>query len=260
MKKLIALFSVLASSTAFAAGGSSIPLDEHRTDLSDNASLQRGAKTYMNYCMGCHSLEHGRYNRIATDLGIPEELMQENLNFAEVKFGSLMTNAMRSEDGKKWFGATPPDLTLVNRVKGGGGDWLYTYLRSFYEDDSRPWGVNNTVFKDVGMPHVLGGLQGLQKKGCAPVSTGYDSLTGTEIMVDSCELPEPKEVLYLAEEGELSPAEYDKLVYDLVNFLVYMGEPIALERQRLGWWVLLFLALFLVPVYLLNKEYWKDIH
>ncbi len=259
MKKIIALFAMMASTLTFAAG-SKIPLDEHKTDLSDTASLQRGAQTFMNYCMGCHSLEHGRYNRVAKDLDIPEELMQENLNFAGKRFGDLMTIAMRTEDSKKWFGATPPDLTLVTRVRGGDGDWLYTYLRSFYEDTSRPWGVNNTAFKDVGMPHVLADLQGVQKKGCAPVSTGYDSLTGTEIMVDSCELEEPKEVLYLAEEGQLTPKEYDNLVFDLVNFLVYMSEPVALERQRLGWWVLLFLVIFLVPVYLLNKEYWKDIH
>lgn len=260
MKHIIALMSVLLSGFAFAAGGSSVPLDEHLTDLEDTASLQRGAKYYMNYCMGCHSLEHGRYNRVAKDLNIPEALMQEHLNFGGKKFGALMTNAMRAEDSKVWFGATPPDLTLVNRVKGGGGDWLYTYLRAFYEDESRPWGVNNLLFKDVGMPHVLAGLQGVQKLGCAPVSVGYDSLTGTDIMKDSCELEEPVEVLYLAEEGELTPQEYDALVYDLVNFMVYMAEPIALERQRLGVWVLIFLALLLIPVYLLNKEYWKDIH
>ena len=259
MKKVIALFALMASSLSFAAGGG-VHLDEHKTDLSDTASLQRGAQTFMNYCMGCHSLEHGRYNRVAKDLDIPEELMQENLNFAGKGFGELMSIAMRSEDSKKWFGATPPDLTLVTRVRGGDGDWLYTYLRSFYADSSRPWGVNNTAFKDVGMPHVLADLQGMQKLGCAPVSTGFDSLTGTEIMVDSCELEESKEVLYLAEEGKLTPKEYDNLVYDLVNFLVYMSEPVALERQRLGWWVLLFLIIFLIPVYLLNKEYWKDIH
>lgn len=259
MKKVIALFALMASSLSFAAGGG-IHLDEHKTDLSDTASLQRGAQTFMNYCMGCHSLEHGRYNRVAKDLGISEELMQENLNFAGKGFGELMTISMRKEDAKKWFGAPPPDLTLVTRVRGGDGDWLYTYLRSFYADTSRPWGVNNTAFKDVGMPHVLADLQGMQKIGCAPVSTGFDSLTGTEIMVDSCELAEPKEVLYLAEEGKLTPKEYDNLVYDLVNFLVYMSEPVALERQRLGWWVLLFLVIFLIPVYLLNKEYWKDIH
>lgn len=217
MKKVIALFALMASSLSFAAGGG-IHLDEHKTDLSDTASLQRGAQTFMNYCMGCHSLEHGRYNRVAKDLGISEELMQENLNFAGKGFGELMTIAMRKEDAKKWFGAPPPDLTLVTRVRGGDGDWLYTYLRSFYADTSRPWGVNNTAFKDVGMPHVLADLQGMQQIGCAPVSTGFDSLTGTEIMVDSCELAEPKEVLYLAEEGKLTPKEYDNLVYDLVNF------------------------------------------
>ena len=259
MKHIIALLSVLVSTMAFASGGG-VHLDEHKTDLGDQASLQRGAKTFMNYCMGCHSLEHARFNRTAKDLGISETLMKENLIFSDQRFGDLMSIAMRSEDSKRWFGATPPDLTLVARVRGGSGDWLYTYLRSFYEDTSRPWGVNNTAFKDVGMPHVLAGLQGVQKKGCAPVSTGFDSLTGSEIMVDSCALDEPKEVLYLAEEGELTPKQYDDLVYDLVNFLVYVAEPIALERQRLGWWVLLFLVIFLIPVYLLNKEYWKDIH
>lgn len=250
MKKVFALIAALIPAFAMAAAPS-VQLDKHRTDLRDTASLQRGAQTYMNYCMGCHSLEHGRYNRVARDLGIPEDLMMENLVFADKKFGDLMTNAMRAEDGKTWFGATPPDLTLVARVRRP--DWVYTYLRSFYEDPTRPYGVNNEVFKDVGMPHVLGELQGRQVKGTAQVRVGFDTLTGQEIT------EEQDGVLYLAEPGKLTAAEYDKLVYDLVNFLVYMGEPIALERQRLGWWVLLFLAIFFVPVYLLNKEYWKDI-
>lgn len=251
MNKVFALIAAFVPAIAVAAGGSDIALDKHRTDLHDTASLQRGAQTYMNYCMGCHSLEHGRYNRVARDLGIPEDLMMENLVFADKKFGDLMTNAMAAEDGKKWFGATPPDLTLVARVRRP--DWVYTYLRSFYEDPSRPYGVNNVVFKDVGMPHVLGELQGRQVKGTADVRVGFDPLTGREIT------EQHDGVLYLAEPGKLTAAEYDKLVYDLVNFLVYMGEPIALERQRLGWWVLLFLAIFFVPVYLLNKEYWKDV-
>ncbi len=249
MKKVFALIAALIPAVAMAAAPS-VQLDKHLTDLTDTASLQRGAQTYMNYCMGCHSLEHGRYNRVARDLDIPEELMMENLVFADKKFGDLMTNAMRAEDGKKWFGATPPDLTLVARVRRP--DWVYTFLRSFYEDPTRPYGVNNEVFKDVGMPHVLGELQGRQVKGTAQVRVGFDTLTGQEIT------EEQDGVLYLAEPGTLSAAEYDKLVYDLVNFLVYMGEPIALERQRLGWWVLLFLAIFFVPVYMLNKEYWKD--
>jgi ubiquinol-cytochrome c reductase cytochrome c1 subunit len=196
-------------------------------------------------------MEHARYNRVSKDLDIPEELMMENLVFADKKFGDLMTIAMDKGDSKRWFGATPPDLTLVARVRRP--DWLYTYLRSFYEDDSRPWGVNNVVFKDVGMPHVLAGLQGRQVMGTAQVAVGFDTLTGQEIT------EEHEGVLYLEEEGKLSAEEYDKLVFDLVNFMVYMAEPIALERQRLGWWVLLFLAILFVPVYMLNKEFWRDV-
>ncbi|MDK2778564.1 MAG: cytochrome c1 [Pseudomonadota bacterium] len=250
MKKIFALIAAFVPAVALAAGGN-VHLDEHRTDLHDTASLQRGAQTFANYCMGCHSMEHARYNRVAKDLEIPENLMMENLVFADKKFGDLMTIAMRPEDSKKWFGATPPDLTLVARVRRP--DWLYTYLRSFYEDPSRPWGVNNVVFKDVGMPNVLGHLQGVQKLGTAHVKVGYDTLTGQEIT------EEREQVLYLDEEGSLSAEEFDKLVYDLVNFMVYMAEPIALERQTIGWWVLLFLVIFFVPVYFLNKEYWKDV-
>lgn len=250
MKRLLVLLASLVPVVAMAAS-SGVHLDKHQTDLHDTASLQRGAQTYMNYCMGCHSLEHGRYNRVAKDLGIPEDLMMENLVFADKKFGDLMTTAMRHDDSKKWFGATPPDLTLVSRVRRP--DWVYTYLRSFYEDPSRPYGVNNTVFKDVGMPHVLAGLQGRQVLGTAAVKTGYDTLTGQEITETK------DDVLYLAESGALSAEQYDQVVYDLVNFLTYMGEPIALEREALGWKVLLFLLIFLVPVYLLNKEYWKDV-
>lgn len=250
MKKIFALIAAFVPAIALAAGGN-VHLDEHRTDLHDTASLQRGAQVFANYCMGCHSMEHARYNRVAKDLGIPEDLMMENLVFADKKFGDLMTIAMRQEDSKKWFGATPPDLTLVARVRRP--DWVYTYLRSFYEDPSRPWGVNNVVFKDVGMPNVLADLQGTQKLGTANVKVGYDTLTGQEIT------ERHDNVLYLAEEGELSAEEFDKVVYDLVNFMVYMAEPIALERQTIGWWALLFLAIFFVPVYFLNKEYWKDI-
>lgn len=250
MKQVLALIAAFIPALAMAAGPS-VDLDKHLTDLSDNASLQRGAQTYMNYCMGCHSLEHARYNRVARDLNIPEQLMMENLVFADKKFGDLMTNAMAPADAKKWFGAAPPDLTLVARVRRP--DWLYTYLRSFYEDPTRPYGVNNVVFKDVGMPHVLAGLQGVQAKGTAQVRVGYDSLTGQEITEAR------DDVLYIKEAGKLNAQEYDKVVFDLVNFLTYVAEPIALERQAIGWWALLFLAIFFVPVYLLNKEYWKDV-
>ncbi|WP_430461360.1 cytochrome c1 [Thalassolituus sp. LLYu03] len=250
MKKIFALIAAFVPAIALASG-SSVHLDHHRTDLHDTASLQRGAKVFANYCMGCHSLEHARFNRVARDLDIPEKLMMDNLVFAgDKKFGDLMTIGMSKADSKKWFGATPPDLTLVARVRRP--DWVYTYLRSFYEDPSRPWGVNNVVFKDVGMPNVLGHLQGVQKLGTAQVKVGYDTLTGQEIT------EEHEHVLYLDQAGELTPEQFDKVVYDLVNFLVYVAEPIALERQTIGWWVLLFLVIFFVPVYFLNKEYWKD--
>lgn len=250
MKKIFALIAAFVPAVALAAGGN-VHLEEHRTDLHDTASLQRGAQTFVNYCMGCHSLEHSRYNRVAKDLNIPEEMMMENLVFADKKFGELMTIAMDQSDSKGWFGATPPDLTLVARVRRP--DWLYTYLLSFYEDPSRPWGVNNVVFKDVGMPNVLGHLQGVQVKGTAPVAVGFDTLTGQEI------LEEHDDVLYLAEEGLLNEDEFEKLVFDLVNFMTYVAEPIALERQSLGWKVLLYLTILLVLVYLLNKEFWRDI-
>lgn len=248
MKKVLFFIAALLPMAAMAA---SDEMRKHPTDLHDTASLQRGAQVYMNYCMGCHSLEHGRYNRVAKDLNIPEELMMENLVFADKKFGDLMTNAMREEDAQKWFGAAPPDLTLIARVRGAS--WIYSYLHAFYEDDTRPYGVNNAVFKDVGMPNVLAELQGRQLKGTASVKVGYDTLTGREITAQQ------DDVLHLAEPGKLTPAEFDVVVTDLVNFLVYMGEPIALERQRLGWKVLLFLLILLVPVYLLNKEFWKEV-
>ncbi|MFT6153961.1 MAG: ubiquinol-cytochrome c reductase cytochrome c1 subunit [Bermanella sp.] len=251
MKYLIAIIFAIMPVFAFAAGPS-VPLDDMKVDLHDQASLQRGAKNFANHCMGCHSTKFARYNRVARDLGIPEDLMQDNLIFAETSIGSLMEIAMRNEDSKKWFGASPPDLTLVTRVRGA--DWVYTYLRSFYEDPSRPYGVNNLVYKDVGMPHVLEGLQGKQVIGRAPVAVGFDPLTGKNIY------EEQDGVLFIEEKGQLDEKEFDVAIADLTNFLVYMAEPIALERQRIGYWVLLFLLILFVPVYYLNREFWRDIH
>jgi len=251
MKKLIAVVFALLPALTLAAGAK-VHLDDAMVDLDDQASLQRGAKYFANYCMGCHSTKFARYNRVARDLGIDEKDMEENLIFAETKIGNLMKIAMRPEDSKKWFGATPPDLTLVARVRGS--DWVYTYLRSFYADETRPYGVNNAVFKDVGMPHVLEGLQGKQVKGTAPVVVGFDPLTGRE-------LTEEKEgVLFLAEKGELNEKEFDTLARDLTNFLTYMAEPMAKDRKEIGLWVLLFLAILFIPVYYSNREYWRDIH
>ena len=243
---------------AVGAGGSGVHLDHMTVDPHNKASLQSGARLYMNYCMGCHSLQYSRYERVATDLEIPIELMQANLMFdPNEKVGALMDNAMDKGMAKKWFGATPPDLTLVARARGT--DWLYTYLRTFYADPSRPYGVNNKVFPDVGMPHVLLELQGLQKCAMGPVATARggikrDPLTGVDIHDDPCSR------FTIAQPGELSPEEYDQAMYDLVNFLAYTAEPAAAERQRLGVYVLLFIALFFVFTWLLNREYWKDVH
>lgn len=251
MKKLFLSLILSMSPLVALAAGAEVELDHIETDMSDKASLQRGVQTYMNYCMACHSLEYARYNRVATDLDIPEEIFMENLVFTDAAFGSLMENAMSYDDGADWFGAAPPDLTLVARVRSP--DWLYTYLRGFYQDESRPLGVNNTVFANVGMPHVLIELQGLCAEPPHAVSERrFDPLTGNLIIEGGCE--------NYAVEGSMTKAEYDETIYDLVNFLEYVGEPYADERKRIGWMVFAFLAVFLVIGQLLYRELWKDIH
>ncbi len=237
---------LLCMPTAVFAAGPSVPLDEAPVDLTNNASLQNGAKLFMNYCFGCHSTQYQRYERIADDIGIPKELMKEHLIFdPKAKIGDLMVNAMPEKQAANWFGAPPPDLTLVARVRGA--DWLYTYLRTFYEDPTRPFGVNNLVFPSVGMPHVLEELQGRP----LPI---YET-----IMVDGEEVTRVVGV-ETDGTGELSQGEFDAAVGDLVNFLVYSGDPVQLERHRLGWFVMAFLVLLTVIVVLLKKEYWRDVH
>ncbi len=246
----------VGAESAHACG--SIDCDEFVADPSDKVSLQNGAKLYMNYCMGCHSLQYSRYNRVAADLGIPDDLMQANLIFdPDEKIGSLMENAMDDAVAKKWFGATPPDLTLVSRARQP--EWLYTYLRNFHRDDSRPYGVNNRVFKDVGMPHVLLELQGMPECAMGPVKAHNggvkrDPLTGEDILEDPCGRFD------ITQAGSMSPEEFDGAMYDLVNFLAYTAEPMVAERQRTGIFVLLFIVLFFVFTWLLNREYWKDVH
>ncbi|WP_230390977.1 cytochrome c1 [Reinekea sp. G2M2-21] len=248
---LTVLTASLLASLVNAAGGE-VHLDHMSPDAHDKVSLQKGLRTYMDNCAGCHSLGFARYNRVAKDLDIPEEIFMENIVFSEeARFGDLMKFAMSEQDGKKWFGAAPPDLTNVTRVRGV--DWVYTYLRSFYKDESRPYGVNNAVFKDVGMPHVLLGLQGLcADKPHASEGAEYDPLTGHEIAEEGC--------TSYAVEGSQSSEEFDETVYDLVNFLNYMGEPYQNDRKRLGWFVFAFLTILLVPSVLLQRELHKDIH
>jgi len=245
MKKLLIALVALVPSLVFASGAS-VHLDKANYDLTDKASLQNGAKLFMNYCSACHSTGHQRYQRVATDLGIPEELMKENLIFTDSKIGDLMKNSMDKKDAAKWFGNSPLDLTLEARLRGP--DWIYTYLRSFYKDPTRPFGVNNVVFKDVAMPHVLEELQGIPT---AVFETTVDEHGTEHVQVVSLESNEG---------GEMSSDEYDQAVLDLVNFLVYSGEPNKLERQNLGFWVIGFLIILFILSYLLKKEYWRDIH
>ncbi|MBV7297934.1 cytochrome c1 [Enterovibrio paralichthyis] len=245
MKKWIVMLFAFLPSLAMAAGGN-VHLDAANNDLSDKASLQRGAKLFMNYCLGCHATQYQRYERIADDLDIPKELMMENLVFDKnAKIGDLITNAITVDDAATFFGAPAPDLTLVARVRGT--DWIYTYLRSFYADPSRPFGVNNVVFPSVGMPHVLEELQGTPVKEFKTV------------MVDGEQVQELVGLTSLGN-GELSPEEYDEAVRDLVNFLEYSGEPMKLERQQMGYWVIGFIIIFLILAILLKKEYWRDVH
>ena len=246
MKKYLLSVLLLVAPALVAASGGGVHLDKANIDLTNKESLQRGARTFVNYCMGCHSAKYQRYNRLGRDLGISDEDIIDNLMFAGEKTGDLMDIAMTKEMGKKWFGAAPPDLTLVARVRGN--DWLYTYLRTFYQDDSRPFGVNNQVFRSVGMPNVLWELQGTQK---AVYETVIDDDGHEHQVLEGVELEEA---------GSQTPAEFDRTVRDLVNFLAYMGEPIKLERQSLGIKVMLFLFVFFIVAYLLKKEYWKDIH
>ncbi|NVD35321.1 cytochrome c1 [Marinobacter lutaoensis] len=251
MRKLIfGLFIAVLPALGLAAGGT-VPLDHIETDHSDKASLQRGAALFTNYCMGCHSLEYARYKRVAEDLEIPEDLYKENLIFTGAKIGELMKNAMNKEMAAGWFGAPPPDLTLESRLRGES--WIYSYMRGFYQDDTRPLGVNNVVFPNVGMPHVLVDLQGL----CAVepnigVKATVEPLSGNVKNGELC----PQYAL----EGSMTEAEFDQAMYDLTNFLSYMGDPVKEERERLGIFVLIFVAIFFIFAYLLNREYWKDVH
>jgi len=245
MKKLILSLLFLVPSAVFAAGGHAIHLDDANIDLSDQEALQRGAKYFVNYCQNCHSAKYVRYKKME-EIGLTEDQIKDNLMFVGDNVRGPMTIAMSTDDAAAWFGAPPPDLTLTARLRGE--NWLYTYLRSFYLDPSRPFGVNNTVFPEVGMPHVLWQLQGWQK----PVYEEHTDAEGHTVKtIKGLELAQP---------GQMSPEEYDAAMRDLVTFLAWTGEPMKLERQRLGVWVLLFLAVFTVLAYFLKKAYWEDVH
>jgi ubiquinol-cytochrome c reductase cytochrome c1 subunit len=248
MKKfLIAL--LFAPLVALANTG--VHLDSWPGSVGDKPALQNGAKLFVNYCLNCHGASYFRYNKLM-ELGLTEQQVKENLMFTTDKIGEQMRVAARSDEQKLWFGAAPPDLTIIARARasadGSGADWLYTYLRSFYRDDTRPTGWNNVVFDKVAMPHVLNALQGQQ---IAHFAEKKDAEGNVSKHFEKFEIATP---------GTMSAAEYDKTVSDLVGFLVWMAEPQQEFRQKLGFGVLAFLAVLFVFAYALKKEYWKDIH
>jgi ubiquinol-cytochrome c reductase cytochrome c1 subunit len=239
---------LLAPCLALAASGD-MKLDRAPLDGNDVLSLQRGARHFVNYCLNCHSANYMRYNRLK-DLGLTEQQILDNLVFTGGKVGDLMRTAMDPKDAKEWFGAQPPDLTVVARSRsshaGSGADWLYTYLRGFYRDPARPTGWNNTVYPNVGMPHALWELQGEQV-------LKVEAVQGPGYPVDVTKLE-------LARPGTLTPRDYDRMVADLVNYLDYMAEPARASRTVIGIYVLGFLAFMWLLAYLLKKEFWKDVH
>jgi ubiquinol-cytochrome c reductase cytochrome c1 subunit len=280
-KLLIAL--LLAPALAFA--NSELHLDKAPDKTGDKAALQHGAKLFVNYCLNCHSASYMRYNRLQ-DIGLTEQQIKDNLLFTAEKTGETMRVAMQRADGITFFGAAPPDLTVIARARasesGSGADWLYTYLRTFYPDASRPSGWNNIAFPSVGMPHVLWELQGARSLtveetravsdpkdaakvvGFEKVVTKYDTDGTRTVEVEKLDgVAHHAETEYKwgdAKGGKLKPAEYDSAVADLVSFLVYMGEPVGSYRRHLGWIVLAVLGVLFVFAYALKREYWKDVH
>jgi ubiquinol-cytochrome c reductase cytochrome c1 subunit len=246
---LLALSNALIASE----GGS---LSKVAVDFCDKASMQRGAGLYANYCAGCHSLQYVRFSDLAKDLFVDdkgkvlEKLVNQSLNFTSDKPTDPFLSSLTKKEGQAWFGVAPPDLSLV--VRSRGKDWVYSCLKSFYLDPKKPWGVNNVVFPDVAMPHVLINLQGEQKAVFKKVKIKDDQgNTFDKEVVSHLEQVKP---------GSMTTAEYDQAVKDVVNFLAYVAEPHKQERERLGVWVILFLVVFTVFAYLLKREYWKDVH
>lgn len=280
MKKIGLLLAMMGLMTNLqASGGDETQSANIRSD--NQLSLQSGARTYMNYCLACHSLKYMRYETLVDGLGVPADIVEKNLMFTGKRITDHITNNLPENDAQGWFGKAPPDLTLMARVRGA--DWLYTYLKSFYADDKRPFGVNNSLFKDVGMPHVLAPLQGKQVKSnlameleskinsadlaIAIANRDNDDATAAS---QSTVLHEATEALVqlkhdhgyfeIATAGSMTAHEYDDTVRDLVNFMDYASEPVKLERKALGLKVILFLLFLFAITYLLKKEYWKDVH
>lgn len=271
MKSLIAILLLISSPAVMAAA--QIELLEAKPDLGDKASLQRGAKLFVNFCVSCHSASFMRYNMMGEDLGLTEEQVMNNLLFASDKIVDKMDVAMSAKQAEQWFGVGPPDLSVIARARGA--DWLYSYLVTFYKDDSpnRPFGVNNIVFKDVAMPHVLWSQQGIQEyvKVERPdnvqsdhlealEASGEDILLHRKLVLKDGSVEEATDRLAVVRAGAMEPGQFRRAARDLVNFLVYLGEPAQLVRYGIGTWVLVFLAVLFVLSLALYREYWKDVH
>jgi len=242
--KLLVLVAALAPVAAYAAGGE-VHLDHANVDVSNKAALQQGAANFVNYCLGCHSAKYVRYNRMATDIGLTEKQLIDNLMFTGERPHDTMRIGMNPDDAKRWFGVVPPDLSLIARSRGA--DYLYTFLRSFYADPAKATGVNNLVLPGTAMPHVLWDLQGLQEA----VWEGHVDAQGNA--------QKHFKEFQLATPGKMTPEQYDSFVRDTVTFLEYIAEPAQLQRKSLGFPVIAFLIFFTLLAYLLKKEYWKDV-
>ncbi|MDT8283299.1 MAG: cytochrome c1 [Gammaproteobacteria bacterium] len=252
MKKVITLFvAAIVFAPVMAAASGNAHLYEAPIDINDKDSLRRGAKAFGDYCYSCHAASFMRFNRIAKDLEMPEEDVRQmlihtrNEKGAPTKIGDVMQVSMTTDYAKKVFGTAVPDLSVAARARGA--DWVYSYLRSFYVDPDRPAGFNNTVFPDVAMPNVLWSLQGLQE----PI---YETVMHGDVEVE--ELEGFKSI----QAGKLNAVEFDMFIADLTNFMVYMAEPVQVERRSMGWKVMLFLVVLFGFAYALKKEYWKDVH
>ena len=240
---------VLAPAAVMASGGAEPPLDRAPINLQDQASLQRGARNFVNYCLNCHNAAFMRYSAL-TKIGLTEAQIKENLILTDSKISDAMISALEPSDAKEWFGGVPPDLTLVARSRSGhggtGADYLYTYLRTYYRDDSKATGWNNLAFPNIGMPHVLWELQGDRR----PVFESVTEHGHTTQVVKKWEQLSP---------GTMSPEQYDQAVGDLVSYLQWMGEPVQNARVRIGVWVLIFPGIFTFLAWRLNAAYWKDV-
>lgn len=244
MKKLLIalLLSTLAVASSIWASEGGYRLDRSPHDPHDVVSLQSGARTYMNYCLGCHGMQYMRYDALKK-FGLTEAQIRDNLMFTAEKIGDPIKIAFNPKEAKAWFGVNPPDLSVIARSRGA--DWLYTYLRTFYRDEKTPTGWNNAVFPNVGMPHVLWTMQGVRKLDTVGPKEGTHG---------------PVQYKWLeVTKGSMSPTEYDTTVRDLVNFLVYVGEPAGGHRRSIGIVVLFVLGVLFIFAYLLKKEYWKDV-